>query len=122
MVERGTGEQSLDSALLRQALAAGVEGRFGSRVEHLNGTGILAAGPQAADAIAVGYHFDTDMRDGFWLVLDDDVAPLGYAYLLVMDGRGTVKSCMFSAFRQQKQYVARLHSHACGLRQLADAH
>ena len=71
------------------------------------GDGILAAGPRAADAIAVGYHFETDMADGFWAICDDDLAPQGYAYLLVMNGKGTVKSCMFSGFKQEKLYVQR---------------
>lgn len=107
LVERGPGPGTLDSALLEQARALGVEVRFGSRARRLDGPGIFAVGPKAADAIAVGYHFETDMPDGAWIVLDDDVAPKGYAYLLVMGGRGTVKSCMFSGFRQERLYVER---------------
>ncbi len=107
MVERGPGRGSLDSALLEQALALGVEVRFGSRLEELAGPGVLAVGPKAADAIAVGYHFETDMDDGFWAICDEALAPQGYAYLLVMNGRGTVKSCMYSGFKQESAYVAR---------------
>ncbi len=107
MVERGPGRGSLDSVLLEQALALGVEVRFGSRLEQLEGPGILAAGPKAADAIAVGYHFDTDRDDGFWAICDETLAPRGYAYLLIMNGRGTVKSCMYSGFKQESVYVAR---------------
>ena len=107
MVERGPGEGSLDMALLSQALFLGVEVRFGSRVERLDGEGILAVGPKAADAIAVGYHFDADMADGFWIVLDEGLAPGGYAYLLVMGGRGTVKSCMFRGFKDERMHVER---------------
>jgi len=107
MVERGPGTSTLDAALLSQALSLGVEVRFGSRVDRLEGEGVLAVGPKAADAIAVGYHFETDMQDGFWVVLDDRIAPGGYAYLLVMDGRGTVKSCMFRNFKDERTYVER---------------
>lgn len=107
MVERGPGPATLDSALLAQARALGVEVRFNSRLERLVGPGILAVGPKAADAIAVGYHFDTTMPDGFWAICDNNLAPQGYAYLLIMHGRGTVKSCMFSGFKQEKLYVAR---------------
>jgi len=107
LVERGPGPGSLDSALLRQAQGLGVEVCFNSRLRHVARDGILAAGPRAADAIAVGYHFDTDMEDGYWVICDDDLAPQGYAYLLVMNGRGTVKSCMFSGFKQEKLYVQR---------------
>lgn len=107
LVERGPGPGTLDTALLAQARGLGVEVRFNSRLDHLRGAGILAAGPKAADAIAVGYHFETPMDDGVWVILDDELAPQGYAYLLVMNGRGTVKSCMFSGFKQEHMYVQR---------------
>ncbi len=68
MAERGPGPGTLDSALLEQARGLGVEVRFGGRLERLPGPGILAIGPKAADAIAVGYQFDADMSDGFWLI------------------------------------------------------
>ena len=107
LLERGPGPRTLDTALLEQARGLGVEVRFNSRLDYLEGPGILAAGPKAADAIAVGYHFETTMQDGFWVILDDELAPQGYAYLLVMNGRGTVKSCMFSGFKQEHVYVER---------------
>jgi len=107
LVERGPRTGSLDSTLLEQVLALGVEVRFGSRRDGVSQPGISAIGPQRADAIAVGYHFETEMPDGFWLVLDDDLAPGGYAYLLVMHGRGTVKSCMFEDFNRHRLYTAR---------------
>lgn len=107
LVERGPGPGTLDSALLAQAQALGVEVRFESRLRQMKGEGILAAGPRAADAIAVGYHFETTMADGFWVICDDDLAPKGYAYLLIMNGKGTLKSCMFSGFKQEKLYVQR---------------
>lgn len=107
MVERGPGPGTLDSALLNQARQLGVEVRFNSRVDRIEGTGVLAVGPRAADAIAVGYHFDTTMGNGFWAICDDNLAPKGYAYLLVMNGRGTVKSCMFTGFKQEQLYVQR---------------
>lgn len=107
MVERGPEAGTLDTALLEHARALGAEVRFGSRLDRLEGVGVLALGPRAADAIAVGYHFDTTMPDGFWIVCDDEVAPKGYAYLLVMNGRGTVKTCMFADFKRESQYVQR---------------
>lgn len=107
LVERGPGPGSLDTALLAQALALGVTVRFSSRLERLEAPAVLAAGPKAADVIAVGYHFDTAMPDGFRVICDDALAPQGYAYLLVMRGKGTVKSCMFSGFKSERLYVER---------------
>lgn len=106
-VERGPGPGSLDTALLAQARELGVEVRFNDRLATLPERGVLGVGPKAADAIAVGYHFDTAMPDGFWAICDDALAPQGYAYLLVMRGRGTVKSCMFTGFKQERVYVER---------------
>jgi len=107
MVERGPGPRTLDTALLDQARMLGVEVHFNSRLDHVEGPAILATGPKTADAIAVGYHFDTDRDNGFWIIYDDNVAPKGYAYLLIMNGRATVKSCMFTGFKQEKLYVER---------------
>ncbi len=107
MVERGPGPRTIDSALLAQARALGVEVRLGSRLDRVSGPAILATGPKAADAIAVGYHFETDLPDGFWGICDNRLAPGGYAYLLIMGGRGTVKTCMFRDFHRSRHYVAR---------------
>jgi len=106
-IERGPGPGTVDSALLAQARDLGVEVRVNSRVRRVEGPAILATGPRAADAIAVGFHFETSMPDGWWVICDDDLAPQGYAYVLVTNGRGTVKSCMFSGFKREAEYVAR---------------
>ena len=107
LVRRGSGQGTLDRALLEQAIALGVEVRFDDRVREAREADILATGPRTADAIAAGYVFETDMAEGSWLALDDDLAPSGYAYLLVYGGRGTVASCMFRGFREEAQHVAR---------------
>ncbi|MEE9251548.1 MAG: hypothetical protein V3U93_10590, partial [Alphaproteobacteria bacterium] len=60
-----------------------------------------------ADAIAVGYVFETSMSDGNWICFDDSLAPNGYSYLLVHEGRGTLASCMFRGFKRQVEYVER---------------
>ena len=105
MVERGPGDKTLDTRLLHQALDLGVQVHFESKVNALKGPGVLACGPKVGDAIATGYHFKTNSPDGFWLICDDNLAPKGYSYLLVMNGRGTVKSCMFADFKNWRRYV-----------------
>src|SRR6516165_2578699 len=107
LVRRGDDEGTLDWALLQQAAAAGAEIRKVDRVETVRSPAVLAAGPRRADAIAVGYVFDTDMVDGDWLAVGQQLAPLGYAYLLVHGGRGTVASCMFTGFKRQAEHVQR---------------
>jgi flavin-dependent dehydrogenase len=107
LVRRGGRGNSLDFGLLKQAIAAGVDVRFGNRASAANGATVLAIGPRTADAIAAGYVFDTDRPDGNWIAFDNALAPLGYAYLLIYRGRGTVASCMFTGFKRQAEYVAR---------------
>ncbi len=107
LVRRGADEGTLDRGLFQQAEAAGAEIRLGDRAEQTSGPTVLAAGPRLADAIAVGYLFDTDKPDGNWLALDNRLAPLGYAYLLIRGGRGTLASCMFTGFKRQADHVER---------------
>ncbi len=107
LVRRGAAHGTLDHGLLQQAEALGVEVRFGDRVKTIDGAAVLAGGPRTADAIAAGYVFETDMPDGDWVCFDSKLAPLGYSYLLVHGGRGTVASCMFTGFKRQAEYVAR---------------
>ncbi len=47
------------------------------------------------------------MADGAFIAFDENLAPSGYAYLLIHRGRGTVASCLFTNFKQQKLYVER---------------
>jgi flavin-dependent dehydrogenase len=107
LVHRGSRGGSLDIGLLKQAVAAGAEVRFGDRATALDGPAVLAIGPRTADAIAAGYVFETDRPDGSWIVFDNALAPLGYSYLLVHGGRGTVASCMFTGFKRQAEHVER---------------
>lgn len=107
LVERGAGQRSLDNGLLRQAEALGVRIHFGTRVREAEGQTVLAGGPRRADIIASGFVFETDSENGAYIAFDDDLAPRGYAYLLVHEGRGTLAACLFTGFKQQRQFVTR---------------
>jgi flavin-dependent dehydrogenase len=105
LVRRGSSSGTLDTALKRQALMRGVQIRFGEAYHPESG--IVAHGPRGADAIVVGHVFETTAADGAYAVLSDRLAPKGYAYLLVVRGRGTVASCMFADFRGNESYLER---------------
>ena len=107
LVRRGPGPGTLDSALKAQALSAGVEIRFREPRARLPEGGIVAGGPRGADAIAVGYVFDTDSADRALVALSDRLAPKGYAYLLLCGGRGTVATCLFEDFHNERLYLER---------------
>ena len=107
VVSRGSGDRTLDAALLGQARALGCDVRFGSAVREPAPGTIWAAGPRRAEVIAAGWLFATDLPDGAWVAIGDDVAPAGYAYLLVHAGRGTLSACLFRAFHDVKACLRR---------------
>lgn len=104
LVRRGKESGSLDQALKIQAIDAGVELRFGQRVRHIS-QGVVAEGPHRADVIATGYVFDTDMANGCYVVVGNQLAPAGYSYLLIDQGRATIATCLFDRFHEEKRYL-----------------
>ena len=106
LVRRGT-KDSLDFYLKQQVLNSGVEIRFNSICKKMPDGGIVAQGPHRADVIAVGYLFETPNADGAYVALSDKLAPQGYAYLLIHNGRGTIASCMFNDFHNENDCLMR---------------
>ncbi|HEY5648948.1 MAG TPA: NAD(P)/FAD-dependent oxidoreductase [Nitrospiria bacterium] len=107
LVRRGPGKDTLDHGLKEQALGAGVEILFGRRIEKIHGAAITATGPKGADAIARGLNFETDSPDQILGIFDDRLAPGGYAYLLVHQGRATMATVLFRDFHHEKDYFKR---------------
>ncbi|MFY9823431.1 MAG: NAD(P)/FAD-dependent oxidoreductase [Thermoanaerobaculia bacterium] len=105
LVRRGSGPDTLDSALKQQALAAGAEIRFGESLPRPPAGSVVAWGPRRADAIAVGYLFETDLPDSAFALLDDRLAPRGYAYLLVQGGRATLATCLWRDYHNEAAYL-----------------
>lgn len=107
LVRRGPDEGTLDTALESQARRAGVEIHYGSAASHLPGGGIVAQGPRRPDAIAVGYVFDCGGADAAYGAVSEELAPGGYAYLLICRGKATLATCLFSDFHAEQTYLAR---------------
>lgn len=107
LVQRGNQPGNLDHALKQQALAAGVEIRFNTPASHFPNGGVVTEGPHRADAIATGYLFETDMADGIYAAISDELAAKGYAYLLINRGRGTLATCLFDDFHHEREYLER---------------
>lgn len=107
LLRRGPHPGTLDASLKEQAIACGVEIRYGASIQHLPEGGIVAHGPRGSDAIAVGYLFETDATDAAFGVVGDQLAPNGYSYLLVHNGIGTVASTIFRDYHNERQYLER---------------
>jgi flavin-dependent dehydrogenase len=100
IVKRGDVPGSLDRSLARQALGLGVDIRFGTPCPA--GTAdVEATGPRgrAPFAIDTGIVFETDAPDCAVALLNDDIAPGGYAYLLITQGYGCCCTMLFDDFR-----------------------
>ncbi len=107
LVQRGSTAGTLDRGLKEQALSAGVEILFNRRLETFTEPAIVGTGPKGADAVAVGVTFRTGMEDQAAVVLNDRIAPKGYAYLLVHRGEGTLAAVLYREFRREKEYFTR---------------
>jgi flavin-dependent dehydrogenase len=64
----------------------------------------VAIGPKVADAVAKGILFETDLPDLAAGIVDDRLAPKGYAYLLVHGGQATLATAIFRHFRDERHY------------------
>jgi flavin-dependent dehydrogenase len=95
LVRRGSEAGSLDRSLLRQAVAAGVDVLLGQAAPHAHSGDIIAIGPRFADGLVTGYVFPTRLKDQAHCIVSDLIAPAGYAYLLICDGRATLATCLF---------------------------
>lgn len=106
LIERGSNEWSLDQGLKRQAEEAGVSFEWGSKITKVPATGkvIISTGPKGADAIAKGIIFSTTHENYYAGFLGEDIAPGGYAYLLVHEGKATFATCLFEEFKQSLHY------------------
>jgi len=102
LVRRGQVADSLDQGLKTQALEAGVEILFEHRKKTIEGRAITATGPKGADAIAKGVTFFTDLPDQSLTILDDEIAPGGYAYFLIHEGLATMATVLFRDYHSEK--------------------
>ena len=105
LVRRGNVEGSLDRGLYAQAEEAGVQFRFNTKLDRVEGPAIVATGPRYADGICVGYLFETDLEDLTACVLSHRLAPRGYSYLLVADGQATLVSCHFADLPRWRNHL-----------------
>jgi flavin-dependent dehydrogenase len=114
LIKRGNARETLDHCLKRQALDSGVRIEFNTAIPSGYGD-VVATGPRRPDMFAVGIVFDTDIDDTAVIVLDNDIAPKGYAYLLAADGRGTLATVLYTNFDRCEQYFGRAVDKFSGL-------
>lgn len=105
LLKRGIEPDTLDHSLKKQASELGVRILFNSCLNERDGD-IIATGPHKPQMFAIGVTFETDLEDTAMIILDDRVAPKGYAYLLSNDRRATLATVIFEKFSQSQKYLA----------------
>ncbi len=104
VVERGTSPHTIDQGLKRQALDAGVNIHYKSRVKSEDCT-IIATGPKGTSAVAYGEVFKTSFPDHVSFHLNDKLAPGAYAYLIVIDGIGLICTCLWRKQSKSERFL-----------------
>ena len=107
LVRRGNDTGSFDQSLLDEALEAGAEVRFNTTLSPAEAD-IIATGPcRKPPGVVRGMTFNTDLPNGAWLTIGDELSPQGYTYLLVAGGRATLATVLFSDLGNAKQYLTK---------------
>lgn len=103
LVRRGPQHpDSLDNALLKQAQSLGVEVCFGQKAAP-SAVRIFAGGPKGRPfGILRGVTFPLDHPDLLSTIFSDQLAPGGYACLLVAGGHASLATVVFKDFREVK--------------------
>ena len=96
MVKRGSNSQDLDTQLYNQCNDIGVKFKFERKGPK--SSQIIATGTKKAAAYINGVNFKTDLKNQVHLLLGNEFAPKGYAYLIILNGQGTLAT----AFKKQK--------------------
>jgi flavin-dependent dehydrogenase len=104
LVKRGMDQDSLDHSLKEQAMDLGVRIIFNSNLNEQDGD-IIATGPKKGKIFAIGVTFRTNSKDVAIIILDDSIAPKGYAYLLVNDRRATLATVIFEKIKYHNKYL-----------------
>lgn len=103
-LKRGTAPDSLDSVLFNQAEKAGVKFQFKTKISEKDAD-IVSGGSVQATGVAKEIVFETDADDTFITILDNFLTPLGFAYLFIIDGKGTLGTAVLRDFKNIHNYT-----------------
>ena len=104
IVERGTSNHTIDQGFKRQAIEAGAQLHYKSRVKEEDCT-IIACGPKGTSAVAYGEIFKTDHPNHIAFQLNDRLAPGSYSYLIIIDGVGLICTCLWRKQRKSDRFL-----------------
>lgn len=98
LVRRGSNPGTLDHALAERARALGARIHCGAALAPERAD-VLATGLRRVDGLAIERMFATHAADRVDVLLDEELAPAGYAYLFVHAGEATLGIAALGAFK-----------------------
>ncbi|MCP4725867.1 MAG: NAD(P)/FAD-dependent oxidoreductase [bacterium] len=102
-IKRGSEEDALDQVLHKTALDSGVEIKYGTVIRE-NEADIIAGGSRFATGISKEIVFESETEDTLITILDNIIAPKGFAYLFIINGRGTIGTAILRDFKNIDLY------------------
>jgi len=114
IVKRGRGEDTIDTEIFENVKKyPNIKLIFNYKAENCDDFDIIASGPvtndKKTDGLVAGYTFQTDYKGPNVILLDDKVAPDGYAYFLVKNNSVVLASCLFKDFLNSSLYLEKFY-------------
>jgi hypothetical protein len=107
LVSRGSQAGSVEQALKAQALDLGVKIHYNQPC-NVGEVDVWAAGARSASFfLGAGLTFRTSHPDIVMVLVDTFLAPKAYAYLVIVDGFGTLSTVLTRDFNQARTYLNR---------------
>lgn len=104
LIQRGFEEGNLDKGLYQQILDLDIPVYFNCN-ELPEDIKIFATGPGRASAVILGCNFKTDYENVHLMLCDNNLAPKGYAYLLTVNGSGTIATAFMPGNNNPNAYL-----------------
>jgi len=104
LIKRGIKEDCIDFSLKQQFIRQGGKIKFNTRA-NLENMDIIAIGSKKAQIMTIGYNFKTNFQDIVCNIIDNDLAPNVYAYLIIKNGQGTIASALSKDFKNREMYL-----------------
>ena len=104
LVKRGGDTDTLDTALYRTARQLGVLFNCNTRIQPMN-VDIIGGGSSFVSGVSKEIVFTTSASDTCITILDNYLTPLGFSYLFIINGHGTIGAAILRDFKYIDMYA-----------------
>ena len=105
LIRRGNFPDTLDTSLLNQVLERNIPVNFNHRIKSIPKGAIVSEGPRNFNMIAKGFVFETTHANTAIGLVNDNLAPKGYIYLLIDNGLATFSTVIYEDFKNIDRYA-----------------